>query len=246
MSARHRIVLVSPHLDDVVLSASAQLGRPDLMVVTACTGAPADDAPLGEWDRLTGASNAAARVRDRLAEDSAALAVFDVQAIGRLGFPDGQHLPGGTTATHAGLVAALREELADATEVWAPAGIGCHPDHLAVRDAVLDAADPDAVVHHYADVPYSLRYGWPPSVTGTPSGSPFLDVELWLAEELRATGLDAAELTRTVHRLTPEQQRRKVAAMACYATQIPALDIGGALATGDPAFVGFEVSWSRS
>ena len=47
MPARHRIVVVSPHLDDVVLSAAAQLGRPDLTVVTACTGAPSPDAPLG-------------------------------------------------------------------------------------------------------------------------------------------------------------------------------------------------------
>ncbi len=52
-------------------------------------------------------------------------------------------------------------------------------------------------------------------------------------------------MIRTVHRLDPEQQRRKVAAMACYATQIPALDLGGALASGHPDVVGFEVSWSR-
>ncbi len=182
---RHRIVVVSPHLDDVVLSAAAQLGRPDLTVVTACTGAPSPDAPLGYWDRLTGATSAAARVHERYAEDDAALAVCDVQTIVRLGFPDGQHRPDGETVSHAGLVRALRSELAGAVEVWAPAGIGCHPDHLAVRDAVLDAIDPGAVVHHYADVPYSLRYGWPPSVTGRPAPSPYLDVEYWLAEELR-------------------------------------------------------------
>ena len=110
---------------------------------------------------------------------------------------------------------------------------------------MLDAVDAGTVVHHYADVPYSLRYGWPPSVTGRTAASPYLDVEFWLAEELGATGLNPATMTRTVHRLDPEQQRRKVAAMACYATQIPALDFGGALATGDPAVIGFEVSWSR-
>jgi hypothetical protein len=35
-----------------------------------------------------------------------------------------------------------------------------------------------------------------------------------------------------------------VKAMACYRTQIPALDYAGALANGDPAVVGFELSWS--
>jgi LmbE family N-acetylglucosaminyl deacetylase len=143
-------------------------------------------------------------------------------------------------------VQALRSELAGAVEVWAPAGIGCHPDHLAVRGAVLDAVHPDVKVHHYADVPYSIRYGWPASVTGEPPVSPYLDVEFWLAEELAATGVDVAVMTRSVHRLDADQQRRKVAAMACYATQIPALDTDDALASGDPAYVGFEVSWSRS
>jgi LmbE family N-acetylglucosaminyl deacetylase len=240
------LVVVSTHLDDAVLSAAVQLMRPGVTIVTACSGEPSDAAPLGEWDRLTGAASAASRVRERYAEDDAALATFDVQTIVRLGFPDGQHLPPGGTATHLGLVRTLREELAGVDEVWAPAGIGCHPDHLAVRDAVLSAVFPDVVVHLYADVPYSLRYGWPPSVTGRPGCSPYLDVELWLAEELRETRLDASALNRTVHPLDPDEQRRKVAAMACYATQIPALDYGDALASGDPAVVGFEVSWSRS
>jgi LmbE family N-acetylglucosaminyl deacetylase len=240
------LVVVSTHLDDAVLSAAVQLMRPGVTVVTACSGEPSEAAPLGQWDRLTGATSAASRVRERYAEDDAALATFDVQTIVRLGFPDGQHLPPGGTATHHGLVRTLREELAGVGEVWAPAGIGCHPDHLAVRDAVLCAVAPDAVVHFYADVPYSLRYGWPPSVTGLPGSSPYLDVEFWLAEELRETRLDASELSRAVHPLDPDEQRRKVAAMACYATQIPVLDIGDALASGDPAVVGFEVSWSRS
>jgi hypothetical protein len=73
---------------------------------------------------------------------------------------------------------------------------------------------------------------------------PYLDVEAWLAEELSAAGLDGSRLIRSVHQLDGDAQRRKVAAMACYATQIPSLDYGNALAGGDPAVVGFEVSWT--
>jgi LmbE family N-acetylglucosaminyl deacetylase len=239
------IVVVSPHLDDAVLSASLQLLRPGARLVTVCTAEPPAAAPLGEWDRLTGAANAAERVRERYVEDDAALVVLGHHDSARLGFPDGQHVADADRPTRAALAAALAPHLAGVTEVWAPVGIGCHPDHLATRDAVVEAAEPGAVVHHYADVPYSLRYGWPPSVTGRPA-RPYLDVEEWLAEELAATGLCAANLTRTVHRLSPEDQRRKSAAMACYATQIPALDYHDALADGDPAVVAFEVSWSRS
>jgi LmbE family N-acetylglucosaminyl deacetylase len=241
------LVIVSPHLDDAVLSAASQLTRPGACVITACTGEPAAGTPLGEWDRLTGAVDAAQRVRDRHAEDAAALATLGVARTERLGFPDGQHRPEGQPrTTTADLVAGLRPHLAEVPEVWAPAGIGCHPDHLAVRDAVLAAVDPGTTVHHYADVPYSLRYGWPASVTGLAAASPYLDVEVWLAEELAAAGLVGTAMTRTVHRLDADAQERKVAAMACYVTQIPALDYGGALATGVPAVVGLEVSWTLS
>lgn len=239
-------VVVSPHMDDAVLSAAVQLMRPGARVVTACAGMPPEGTPLATWDRLTGAASAASRVRERYAEDDAALSTLGVGAITRLGFPDDQHVANGDRPRHEALVAALRPLISGAAEVWAPAGIGCHPDHLAVRDAAVAAADPAAVVHHYADVPYSVRYGWPSSVTGRPAASAFLDVEAWLAEELGEAGLDGSTMTRTVHELSPDDQRRKVAAMACYATQIPALDYGDALSSGDPAVVGFEVSWSRS
>jgi LmbE family N-acetylglucosaminyl deacetylase len=238
-------VIVSPHLDDAVLSAALQLMRPGARVVTVCTGEPPEGTPPAVWDRLTRASSPQARVRERYAEDDAALQELGIGTSTRLGLPDGQHISGSSPRlSHESFTAALRPHLAGVAEVWAPAGIGCHPDHLAVRDAVIAAADPDAVVHHYADVPYSVRYGWPPSVTGSP-GLPFLDVETWLAEELRATGLDASALIVTVHALDPERQRAKRAAIARYATQVPALDYGTVLADGDPRVIGFEVSWTN-
>jgi LmbE family N-acetylglucosaminyl deacetylase len=246
------VVVVSPHLDDAVLSAASQLVRPGARVVTVCAGEPPAGTPPAVWDRLTGADDPARRVRERHLEDAAAMAVLGVVSTERLDFPDGQHVSSRTAAvTQQELIAGLRPHLADAAEVWVPAGIGCHPDHLAVRDAAMSAVGPGTAIHHYADVPYSVRYGWPSSVTGLDPVSPYLDVETWLAEELAATGLvdvdpTVAQLTRTVHRLDPDAQRRKVAAMACYVTQIPALDYDDALATGDPAVVGFEVSWSAS
>lgn len=240
-------VVVSAHLDDAALSAALQLMRPGARVVTVCTAEPAAGTAPADWDRITGAADPAARVRDRLMEDSRALAILGVHDPDRLGFPDGQHLAAASDRpTRGELVGKLRPHLSGVAEVWVPAGIGCHADHLATRDAALAAADPDALVHLYADVPYSVRYGWPPSVTGTQARSPYLDVEAWLTDELSATALDPATLRRTVHRLDPDEQRRKVAAMACYVSQIPALDYGNALAEGHPAVVGFEVSWTRS
>jgi LmbE family N-acetylglucosaminyl deacetylase len=237
---------VSPHLDDAVLSASVQLRRPGARLVTVCAGLPAAGAQPGEWDRLTGAADAAERVRERWLEDDAAAAVLGVVDVVRLDFPDGQHLDGPRT-DQAEMVAALEPLFAGALEIWLPAGIGGHPDHLATRAAVVAAATdtPGVPVHFYADVPYSLRYGWPPSVSGEPPSSPYLDVEEWLRAELAEAGLSPADLDRQVHVLDHEARRRKVKAMACYRTQLPALDYAGALANGDPAIVAFEVSWSR-
>jgi LmbE family N-acetylglucosaminyl deacetylase len=246
VSADGAVVVVSPHLDDAVLSASAQLIRPGARLVTGCAGLPPAASPLGDWDRLTGAADAEQRVRERWLEDDAAAAVLGVTDVVRLDFPDGQHLAGPRTDA-VEIVSALRTCLDAATEIWAPAGIGCHPDHLATRAAVVAAATdtPGVPVHFYADVPYSLRYGWPPSVAGEPPSSPYLDVEEWLRAELAEAGLSPADLDRQVHVLDDEARRRKVKAMACYRTQLPALDYAGALANGDPAIVGFEVSWSR-
>jgi LmbE family N-acetylglucosaminyl deacetylase len=225
-----RLVVVSAHLDDAVLSAALQLMRPGAHLVTVCTGEPPEGTPPADWDQLTGATEAAARVRERLVEDDRALATLGVQSTTRLGFPDGQHIPDvAERPTRDALAAALRAHLTGVAEVWAPAGIGGHLDHLVTRDATLAAVDPGATVHHYADLPYSLTHGWPePSVEG------------WLVDQLDAS----TGLTRTVHQLDPDDQRRKVAAMSCYVTQLPALDEDGVLTKGDPAVVGFEVSWT--
>jgi LmbE family N-acetylglucosaminyl deacetylase len=238
------IVVVSTHLDDAVLSAAYQLMRPGSRLVTVCTGDPPAGAPPGYWDRLTGATDARVRLKERFAEDDAAVAALGLRGSVRLGFPDDQHVPAATRSDHDDLVAALRPQLAGAAEVWAPAAIGRHPDHVAVRDATVQAVA-GAELHYYADVPYSVRYGWPPSVTGEPP-SPYLDVEFWLAEELAAAGLPKTGTVRTVHRLSADQQRRKAAAVACYATQVPALDDVRVLAGPDPAVGAFEISWRRS
>jgi LmbE family N-acetylglucosaminyl deacetylase len=239
-------VVVSPHLDDAALSAAVQLMRPGACAITVFAGRPPAGTSLGSWDRLTGATDARQRVEDRWLEDEEALSVLGLRDPVRLDFLDGQHLAETPRRpdVHA-VTEALRRHLAGVREVWVPAAIGGHPDHLAARDAAVASAEPGAVIHHYADMPYSVPYGWPPSVDGSTPWSPYLDVEQWLTDELADVGLDEASLVRSVHRLEEEAQRRKVKAMASYRTQIPAIDHGGALADGNPAILGFEISWTR-
>lgn len=234
------IIVVSAHLDDGVLSASAQLVRPGAVLLTLCAGLP-DDVELGPWDRFTGATDPVVRWRERLAEDDAAAAILGATPI-RLAEPDDQHIARDARAARAALAELLAPELAGAAEVWVPAGIGCHPDHLATRDAALSAAPAHAQVHIYADVPYSTGHGWAPSVTGA-AAAPHLDLDGWFAAALVECRLPADDRDRRVHVLDEQTRRRKVDAMNCYATQLPALDPGRLL--GRPEVAGFEVSWSR-
>jgi LmbE family N-acetylglucosaminyl deacetylase len=147
-----RVVVLSPHLDDAVLSLGAAVARwvaqgRHVEVWTAFTDAPAGAGP----PRRLAAFGA---YRTRTAEDEQALAVLGARGL-RLGFAErlwreprpktlAAAFVGPRTATGftclprlADVVAALLETGA---EVYAPLGIGQHVDHLEVALATLTAA----------------------------------------------------------------------------------------------------------
>jgi LmbE family N-acetylglucosaminyl deacetylase len=119
--------------------------------------------------------------------------------------------------------------------VWAPAGIGGHPDHVQVRDAARALGRP---VRLYAELPYAVKFGWPGWVTGA-EDDPSLDVEIdwrrWLPPDLDAQP--------RVERLAPDAMEQKLRAMRAYRTQFPALDRGSVGFLSQRAVLGFEVVW---
>src|SRR5919109_876181 len=66
-------VVLSPHLDDAVFSCWHIVGEEKARVVTVFAGIPPAGTPLPRWDEMTGATDPATRVRERIAEDEAAL-----------------------------------------------------------------------------------------------------------------------------------------------------------------------------
>ena len=62
-----RTVVVSPHLDDAVLSCGGRLADEPAHVITMFAGIPDDVGALPMWDRVTGATSSHHRVVDRLA-----------------------------------------------------------------------------------------------------------------------------------------------------------------------------------
>src|SRR5437588_12361838 len=68
--------ILSPHLDDAVLSCWHLLTEPhEVMVVNVLAGVPAAGAVTGWWDTSSGSTDSREAVMDRIEEDRGALAL---------------------------------------------------------------------------------------------------------------------------------------------------------------------------
>ena len=184
------VVVLSPHFDDAALSCWSLLEAPGPLRVVNVFGGIPEPGQGGEWDRKLGIVDSAAYVRDRIEADRAALARAGREPVS-LPLLDHQYGGDGIDVSEA-----LEPYLGPDSAVYAPAGIGAHPDHVRVRDAAV-ALRPD--VRLYADLPYALQRGWelPPELE-----------ERW---------------TPVAIRLAEAQRRRKVDALRAYGAQMQAL-----------------------
>lgn len=161
LPAMPRIVVVSPHLDDAVLSCGGLLGaRPGSTVVTVYTGVPDAADLLTDWDRRCGFGSAAEAMRERRREDARAMAIVRGHGLA-LGFLDSQYIAcadAGLLALTEALMRTLAELRPDAVAI--PLGL-LHADHVRVSDAALMVRDawrgPAWLV--YEDVPYRCLSG---------------------------------------------------------------------------------------
>ena len=233
-------VVLSPHLDDAVLSAFTVLEHPgDVLVINVCDGVP-PPGRASEWVRLCGGDDDATQMQRRRAEDRAALDVVGHRAIG-LGFleadersPDAQPDLIARRATAA---------VATTARLLAPLGMGSHPDHLATRDAAMSLwrADPELPLELYADLPYAIRAGWPSWVSSAPR-DPHLDSDVPWQRALRRLPVPPGALIPIPVRLDAAQSARKARVLECYASQIAAL-AGGPHRRFDADALAFEVRW---
>ena len=235
-----RIVVLSPHLDDAVVSAWHVLtsGHP-VLVVDFFTAIPPEGLPLTMADRLAGFSSSAELVRARHAEDRHVLSRLECPSI-MLDFTEDQY------RTHPISLDQLRQrfvaQVPSAASVCAPAAIGAHPDHRLIRDLALQLAQEAWSVELYADLPYAVQYGWPEWMTGVHPG-PHLFVEAWWDEALREITARGHRLTREVHDLGEAGSDAKLDAMTRYATQFQQLNSGIVNRLANPLIRRYELSW---
>src|ERR1700752_1836128 len=172
------LLLVAPHPDDAALSCAALIARDEPMdVLTVFTGAP-DPPQQGAWDRTTGFASSEESMPRRLAEERAAFSGTHH----RLTLLGGLELQYATDETRSAdttaIIAAVMTWLADHSSgvVAVPAGAGKlsgrvrsrierllghvgtirHPDHVFVRDVVLEHIG-DGPILLYEEFPY--RWG---------------------------------------------------------------------------------------
>jgi LmbE family N-acetylglucosaminyl deacetylase len=239
VSTADRPVVFSPHLDDASLSACLQLSRDGALAVTVFSGPPQDDRQLTYWDSLTRATSSADRVRERLAEDDRAMCLIGCETA-RAGLPEHQYRD---ALDQDALLSAIAPYVDKAREVWIPAGLGGHPDHVALRDAVLSVAAGLPVESHlYADIPAGLWYGWPSWVTGEPADD-YLDPDYFFQAELAQRGLDAGNLTPEVFPLDAAMRKHKEQVLHCYRSQLPALSMTFNNPTLWDAVLAYEAGW---
>jgi LmbE family N-acetylglucosaminyl deacetylase len=157
MTSASRIVVVSPHSDDGVLSLGASMARwdregRDVELLTVLALDPGSDAPTTGWDGRAGFATEGEAARARREEDRVACALLGVTP---------RWLPFGSIdfERHGDDVAvwgAVREVVDGAGVVLVPGSPLSHPDH-AWLNGLLASRVPSEALGLYAEHPYTLR-----------------------------------------------------------------------------------------
>jgi hypothetical protein len=232
-------LVLSPHWDDAVLDCWGVLGSEgELNVVNLFAGSP-PAGRAGVWEAILGVRDTAERARERLAEDVRALALAGREPL-NLPLLDAQYRrQTSSTVSLDELDRALTDQVASASRVYVPAGIGAHPDHRLARlygRMLLRSGMPITL---YAELPYCAFHGWPSWVDGhEPSANRNVDA-YW---DSFLTGVPEMPSLRsaTVERLDAPTAAAKREALSCYEAS---LNYGIRALLADPAFHGFEVRW---
>ncbi|SDR60479.1 PIG-L deacetylase family protein [Paraburkholderia tuberum] len=158
MESGQRLLVISPHLDDAVLSCGLLIAaHPRTVVCTVFTAPPAENMTT-DWDRAAGFADAFEAMRARQAEDREALGLLSAIPVHLL-FRDAQY--------HASpdadeLITALNHAVSETkpTLIVMPLGL-FHSDHVLVSNACLALMrrQPATQFVAYEDVPYRRMSG---------------------------------------------------------------------------------------
>lgn len=150
------VVVVSPHLDDAVLSLGASIRRAmrrgaRVDVLTVLSGDPASTTPADEHNCRAGFATVGEAARARRVEDDLACRLVGARALW-LPFADDANEP---RADDDDIRIALADRLEGYDAVLLPGFPLTHRDHRRISRLTLQALEPDRVVGLYVEQPYA-------------------------------------------------------------------------------------------
>jgi LmbE family N-acetylglucosaminyl deacetylase len=224
--------VVSPHLDDGVLSLGAAITRAtsrgaDVMVLTVLAGDPDSDGPASAWDTFCGFPTAGVAARARRVEDRRACALLGATPEW-LPFSDEQYGHGADEDT---IWSSVEPHLEGADLVLTPGFPLHHGDHAFVTSMLLSRLPGDAPLALYVEQPYANFAVMGRGFTREPMLTTLrIALRTESARKLQEPALSAGMLELVPSRVswnaagTPASDRRKKnAAIRAYESQLRGL-----------------------
>lgn len=215
-----RVTIVSPHLDDGVLSIGGTIHAltrrgSDVGIVTVFGGDPNATTPPSSWDAKRGTPSQGDAVRLRRQEDAAAGAVLAATTT-TLPWADSDYV---ASRDPDAIWQELRPALEPSGLIMLPGYPLSHADHRYTTMLVLERIDPTIPIVFYAELPYAAE--------------PLRLVKARLRERTVAPLLHAygADIDWRLQRLTRPDRKAKALAISKYAGELEAL--------------GFRARWNR-
>jgi LmbE family N-acetylglucosaminyl deacetylase len=225
--AAGRVAVVSPHLDDAVLSLGASLahaarGGIAIEIVTVFAGDPTSTARAQPWDASRGFRLAGEAAAARQAEDRIACGIVGASPIW---LPFARHT---TRQCEADVAEAIEAAIAAATVVLVPGFPLTHPGHAFCTAVTLKVVPATARVGLYVEQPYAV---W--EIVGSRSAvsrtamrmKQLLRTDSARSSQVPASPLDSVEqpLAWEPQSACAEDRRAKRRAIRAYVSQLPGL-----------------------
>ena len=151
------VVVLSPHLDDGVMSLGAAISKATrsaarVAVVTVMAGDPNSRRPITSWDRRSGFSSEADAAMARREEDRRACELVGAEPVW-IPFAYGE---GGGGTSDEKLWSTLAPILSRSDVVLTPGSALTHPDHAQLTRLVLERMSLETTVGLYLEQPYAV------------------------------------------------------------------------------------------
>jgi LmbE family N-acetylglucosaminyl deacetylase len=208
---RGRLVVVSPHLDDAVLSLGATIAHAveagsKVEILTAFACALDSNAPADDWDRKSGFATEGEAAQRRRLEDETACAILGAT-------PRWFEFGASPYERHASMeevMSVITAATAGADTVLMPGFPLAHADHAALTNGLLSHGLSCRSVGLYAEQPYSFDRN------ATPAGP---------IAEMPAARVHSGTLTWQRSGATRKHRDLKLRAVKQYASQLPQLGL---------------------